>query len=183
MITSSPGSSTASAVESTASVTPQQTVISVSGSMAIPRKCLVLSAIASRIGLAPQVVAYWLKSARMASTAASLSSAGAAKSGNPWARLRQFSPCRARHIRVISRITDSVNWADFSDTKTRAISQNYTDQHSRIRASLAALAGSSRRLTLRTFLESPCDHLIRHCHTSECASPVDRLEALNLQGG
>src|SRR5437588_6726966 len=119
MITSSPGSTSARMVDSIASVTPQQTVISVSGSTVICRKCLVLVAIASRITLAPQVVAYWLKSLRMASTAASLSSAGAAKSGKPWARLRQPSPCSAMQSRVISRITDSVNSLDLLEIIAR----------------------------------------------------------------
>ena len=45
-------------VDSIASVTPQQTVISVSGSTVIPRKWRLLSAMASRITFAPQVVAY-----------------------------------------------------------------------------------------------------------------------------
>jgi len=58
MITSSPGSTSARIVDSIASVTPQQTVISISGSTVIWRKCCVLAAIASRITLAPQVVAY-----------------------------------------------------------------------------------------------------------------------------
>ena len=70
-------------LESMASVTPQHTVISVSGSTAICRKCWVLAAIASRITFAPQVVAYWLKSLRIALTAASFNAVGAAKSGNP----------------------------------------------------------------------------------------------------
>src|SRR6478672_5935936 len=51
-------------------------------------------------------MAYWFTSARMAATAASLISAGAGKSGKPWARLT--APC-ATASRVISRITDSVN--------------------------------------------------------------------------
>src|ERR1044072_5240188 len=60
---------------------------------------------ASRSGLAPQVMAYWLTSAKTASAAACLSSAGAAKSGKPWARLT--APW-AIAIRFISRMTDSV---------------------------------------------------------------------------
>src|SRR5437660_1626511 len=121
MMTSSPGSTNARMVESIASVTPQQTVISASGSTRICRKWRVLSAIASRITFAPQVVAYWLKSWRIASTAASLSSAGAAKSGNPWARLIQSVPCSAIHSRVISLITDSVKVFDFRETVARDI--------------------------------------------------------------
>src|SRR5438445_87631 len=57
----------------------------------------------------------------MASTAASLSSAGAAKSGNPWARLTQSAPCSATHSRVISLITDSVKVFDFCETVARDI--------------------------------------------------------------
>src|SRR5919201_2259318 len=121
MITSSPGSTSARMVDSIASVTPQQTVISVSGSTSMFRKCWVLAAMASRITFAPQVVAYWLKSARIASTAASFRSAGAAKSGKPWARFRQLSPCSAMHSRVISRITDSVNNVDFCEVIVRDI--------------------------------------------------------------
>src|SRR5882672_9941191 len=60
---------------------------------------------ASRKGLAPQVMAYWLISASMASCAACLRAAGAGKSGKPWARLMALWR-KAR--RVISRITDSV---------------------------------------------------------------------------
>src|ERR1035438_759686 len=63
---------------------------------------------ASRKGLAPQVMAYWLMSASMAWTAALFRTAGAGKSGKPCARL--MAPCRTAR-RVISRITDSVNWA------------------------------------------------------------------------
>src|SRR5579885_3908366 len=54
----------------------------------------------------PQVIAYWLMSRAIASAAASLSTAGAGKSGNPCARL--MAPC-CMASRVISRITDSVN--------------------------------------------------------------------------
>src|SRR5215475_1212897 len=64
-----------------------------------------------RNGRAPHVMAYWFTSARMAATAASLISAGAAKSGKPWARL--IAPCETAR-RVISRMTDSVNVAAFS---------------------------------------------------------------------
>ena len=50
------------------------------------------AAMASRSGLAPQVTAYWLTSASIAALAASFSSAGAGKSGNPCARLTPRSP-------------------------------------------------------------------------------------------
>src|ERR1022692_1640305 len=63
---------------------------------------------ASRKGLAPQVMAYWLMSASMAWTAALFKTAGAGNAGKPWARL--LAPLRTAR-RVISRITDSVNWA------------------------------------------------------------------------
>src|ERR671937_109089 len=57
----------------------------------------------------------------MAIIAAALSAAGAAKSGNPWARLRHSSPFSSRQSRVISRITDSPNRSDFSETERRRI--------------------------------------------------------------
>src|SRR5687768_11101950 len=53
-------------------------------------------------------MAYWLMSSPMALIAASLSSAGAAKSGKPWARLT--ASC-AMASRVISRMTDPVKEA------------------------------------------------------------------------
>src|ERR1035437_97540 len=67
-----------------------------------------LAAMASRKGLAPQVMAYWLRSASMAWAAALFSAAGAGKSGKPCARL--MAPWRTAR-RVISRMTDSVNRA------------------------------------------------------------------------
>ena len=72
-----------------ASVAPQVTVTWVSGSIAPqPGKWrAVVAAIASRSGLLPQVIAYWLMSSRTAAAAASLSSGGHGKSGKPWARL------------------------------------------------------------------------------------------------
>src|SRR5580704_12578359 len=54
----------------------------------------------------------------MAARAASLTSAGAGKSGNPWARLTA-SYCKAR--RVISRMTDSVKYSAFSESIKRAV--------------------------------------------------------------
>ena len=88
-MTSSPGSSRPSIAAIIASVAPQVTVTCVSGSIVPqPGKCRgVVSAIASRSGLAPQVIAYWLRSSSTASATASLSSGGQAKSGKPWARL------------------------------------------------------------------------------------------------
>jgi hypothetical protein len=64
------------------SVAPQVTVTWVSGSTVQPGwNRAAFAAIASRSGLAPQVIAYWLMSAWRASAAASLSSVGQAKSG------------------------------------------------------------------------------------------------------
>jgi hypothetical protein len=63
---------------------------------------------ASRSGFAPQVMAYWLKSAAMASAAARFSASGAGKSGKPYARLTALC---LRATRVISRMTDSVKSA------------------------------------------------------------------------
>src|SRR5690242_14195953 len=101
-----------------ASVEPQQTVISRSGSTVTPWVRANFSTIASRRGFAPQVMAYWLSSAAMAARAASLTSAGAGKSGNPCARLTA-SYCKAK--RVISRITDSVKYSAFSESIKRAV--------------------------------------------------------------
>src|SRR5689334_6020365 len=92
------------------SVAPQQTVISRSGSTWRPQAAVYLSAMAWRSGGWPQVMAYWLWSSMMAWQAASLISAGAAKSGKPWARFTPLAPWYWRICRVISRMTDSVNW-------------------------------------------------------------------------
>src|SRR6059036_3707827 len=56
--------------------------------------------------LAPQVMAYWFTSSRIARAAASFRTSGAGKFGNPWARL--MAPCSLASL-VIPRITDSVN--------------------------------------------------------------------------
>src|ERR1700691_231273 len=92
-------------VDIIASVEPQQTVISRSGSTATPCVRSKFEAIASRSFFAPQVIAYWLTSADIASCASRLIAAGAGKSGKPCERLT--APWR-RARRVISRITDSV---------------------------------------------------------------------------
>ena len=60
---------------------------------------------ASRSRLAPQVMAYWLMSERIAAMAASFKTWGVAKLGKPWARL--MAPCSLAS-RVIPRMTDSV---------------------------------------------------------------------------
>ena len=112
MTTSSPGSITASIDAIMVSVAPQQTVISRSGSISRPVSLPKRSAIARRNSRAPQVMAYWFTSAQMARTAASFTSAGAAKSGNPWARL--MASC-SMASRVISRMTDSVNCCALSE--------------------------------------------------------------------
>src|SRR5438067_5764883 len=89
-----------------ASVEPQQIVISRSGSYRSDCVRSNLSTTASRNGLAPQVIAYWLMSSEIAWRAASFISAGAAKSGKPCERLTALCFIARR---VISRITDSVN--------------------------------------------------------------------------
>src|SRR5205823_11233062 len=96
------------------SVEPQVTVISVSGSISSPRYQRVFSAIAARKSRAPQVIAYWFTSASIACMAARLISAGAAKSGKPCDRLT--APC-FKASRVISRMTDSVNWLALRETR------------------------------------------------------------------
>ncbi len=60
----------------------------------------------------PHVIGYWLWSSAIARRAASLTSSGAAKSGNPWPRL--IAPWSSAR-RVISRITDSVNEPAFAE--------------------------------------------------------------------
>src|ERR1700687_5629853 len=104
----------ASKVAIMASVDPQQTTISFSGSTSIPCHSFICRAIALRRFFAPQVMAYWFTSAAMASCAARLISAGAEKSGKPCARLTA-SYCIA--CRVISRITDSVKCSTLSERK------------------------------------------------------------------
>ena len=75
-------------------------------------------AIASRSGLLPQVMAYWLTSSWTAAAAAALSSGGQAKSGKPWARLT--APA-ATARRFISRMTDSVNRSALAEMRGRAM--------------------------------------------------------------
>src|SRR5947199_291405 len=71
----------------------------------MPYHSAYLRARASRSRFAPQVIAYWLMSSRMARAAASFSASGAGKFGNPCARL--IAPCSLAS-RVMPRITDSV---------------------------------------------------------------------------
>src|SRR5690349_18383676 len=108
MMTSSPGSISAMNTDAIASVAPQQTVISLLGSTAIWYHCWYLCAIALRSVAVPHVTAYWLMSALMAVHAASFMGSGIGKSGNPCARFTASWSCA---MRVISRITDSVNVA------------------------------------------------------------------------
>ena len=76
----------------------------------LPFSCI-CRAMALRRFFAPHVMAYWLTSPSIASCAAFLISAGAAKSGKPCARLMALC-CIA--CRVISRITDSVKCSTLS---------------------------------------------------------------------
>src|SRR5580700_1469624 len=97
-----------------ASVDPQHTTISFSGSTSIPCHTSICRAIAFRRLFAPQVMAYCFTPAAIASRAARLISAGAEKSGIPCARLTALC-CIA--CRVISRITDSVKCSTLSERK------------------------------------------------------------------
>src|SRR5688572_27512550 len=113
-MTSSPGSMTASIVAIIASVDPQVTTTSRSGSMSNPRLHFVFAAMASRNRFAPQVIAYWLTSALTASQAARLMSSGAGKSGKPCDRLT--APW-ASAWRLMSRMTDSVKLEALAETR------------------------------------------------------------------
>ena len=61
------------------------------------------------------MIGYWLWSSAIARRAASFTSGGAGKSGNPWLRL--IAPWRSER-RVISQITDSVNEDDLIDARS-----------------------------------------------------------------
>src|SRR3954451_15056699 len=108
-----------------ASVAPQVTVTCVSGSIApqAGKWRAVDSAIASRSGFEPHVIAYWLMSASTAAATAAFSSGGQAKSGKPWARLT--APA-ATARRFISRMTDSVNRSAFAEMRGRVMSREST---------------------------------------------------------
>src|ERR1700722_230501 len=95
------------------SVEPQQTVISRSVSIEMPVVLANFSAMERRRFFEPQVMAYWLMSAAIASCAARLISAGAGKSGKPWDKLTALWRIASR---VISRITDSVNRSAFEES-------------------------------------------------------------------
>src|SRR6266849_1518884 len=111
MMTSSPGFVLARSDAIMASVEPQQTVISVSGSMATACQSCIWRAMAARRWRLPQVIAYWLMSLPTACWAARFISSGAGKSGKPWAR---FTAWYFTASRDISRITDSEKWETFS---------------------------------------------------------------------
>src|SRR5262245_12088187 len=103
---SSPGSTRAMKTDAIASVAPQVTVTSLSGSTCMSYHFRYFVAIAIRRAALPHVTAYWLMSPLIAAHAASFIGSGIGKSGKPWARL--IASCWLA-IRVISRITDSVN--------------------------------------------------------------------------
>ena len=95
----------ASRADAIASVAPQVTVTSASGSTVMPYHSAYFRASASRSRLAPQVMAYWFTSSRIARAAASFSTSGQGKLGNPCARLIALCSFASR---VMPRITDSV---------------------------------------------------------------------------
>src|SRR6185503_19351714 len=123
MTASSPGLMMALIAEIIASVAPQVTVTFFSGSAWMPLYFATFRHRASRSGLAPHVIAYWLMSDVMARHAASLIASGAAKSGYPCERL--MAPCLAAS-RVISRMTLSVNCFAFSATNDRGMRAEIT---------------------------------------------------------
>src|SRR5437773_7397444 len=101
-----------------ASVAPQETVTSLSGSTSRPHVMDCLRATALRSCGAPHVVAYWLKPSRRAVAAASTMRGSVAKSGKPCAKLiARSGPFSSRLRRVISRMTDSVKLWAFSDRR------------------------------------------------------------------
>ena len=105
-MTLSPGLVRAKRVSTMASVEPMVTTISFSGSRVRPMKRPHLRARACRKLGAPMVMGYWWGPRRLTSARRSSISRGGSKSGNPWARL--MAP-QSREIRVIRRITESVN--------------------------------------------------------------------------
>src|SRR5438045_4161486 len=94
-----------SSANTMASVAPQVTVTCVIGSMAMWYQSWYFAANAFRSRAAPQVMAYWLMSSRIARAAASFRTSGQGKLGKPCERL--MAPCSLAS-RVIPRITDSV---------------------------------------------------------------------------
>src|ERR1700733_4427686 len=118
MITSSPGAIRARKAAAMASVPPQVTVTSRSGSTSMSYIRRYFSAIASRRTALPHVIAYWLMSPRMAAHAASFIGSGIAKSGKPCARL--MAPCAWATL-DISRMTDSLNVDARCDGRMRCL--------------------------------------------------------------
>src|SRR2546426_135130 len=92
----------ASSAAAIASVAPHVTVTWVSGSTLMPYHSPYFATRASRSRFAPQVMAYWFTSSWIARAAASFSTSGAAKLGNPWARLMAACSFASR---VMPRIT------------------------------------------------------------------------------
>ena len=105
-MTLSPGFVTAIIAAIIASVLPQVTTISLSGSTFMPEKCSCFAASASLKFCAPQVKAYWCGPSAATSARRSVISFGGSKSGNPWER---FTAPYFNEILVILRITESVN--------------------------------------------------------------------------
>src|SRR2546425_3700051 len=150
MMTSSPGSTIAINAAAIASVAPQVTVSSVSGSTVMPYQSAYFRASASRRRLAPQVIAYWLMSARIARAAASLMTSGAGKLGKPWARL--MAPCSLA-TRVIPRMTDSVKpWVrrevcmDYQSSYGKGVGKRRREEASRKGVVTVLLDAGVRRL-------------------------------------
>src|SRR6266513_3777174 len=105
MTTSSPGSTIPSSDAAIASVAPQVTVTCVIGLMARRYQSWYFAANAFGSRAAPQVMAYWLTSSRIARAAASFRTSGQGKLGKPCERLMASCSFASR---VIPRITDSV---------------------------------------------------------------------------
>ena len=95
--TSSPGSTSPWTASKMASVAPQVTTTSVSGSTASPRKRRACSVMAWRSATAPSPGAYWFSPLRSAATAASRTTSGPVEVGEALAQVhRARSGRRAR---------------------------------------------------------------------------------------
>src|SRR5919202_5114594 len=99
------------------------------------------SAIASRSAALPHVTAYWLMSAVIAVHAASFIGSGIGKSGKPWARFTASCSCA---MRVISRMTDSVNVAQRCAPSTSAAPESGEGAADQLRRRHPAPAGVER---------------------------------------
>ena len=84
----------------------------------------------------PQVTAYWLMSPLIAAHAASFIGSGIGKSGNPCARL--IASCWLA-IRVISRITDSVNVAVLLAASISHLGKSFTNEIGRAHRSATGI--------------------------------------------